>query len=474
MSIDISHDEEYVGLIDSDASPIAGQKTSFWGIFGLSCVPAYYFYSAGNPKIAVGIIGVVLGTAMLVAPQVCFYVYFGWQALDSVFLSSEEAILTPAKAMSLFIIIVYLLSIWRIRQRILVSKSVIIVMLLFSFFGLLIVPFAIDRFSALRYSLQITVHVILVAGAIHFLIDEKRVHSAFFWCFISGILAGSALLITGGISKEFSRGTLGEFANPNTTAYALSVSVIALVGLWGLRKARIHYALYLLGAFIIFLAMMKTGSRASLIALFLSMSFGALFAKGVKITKRVLIPILLSILVAGSVLYILNLKVLDEKSQYRLEELVSRNIDQHGSGSRVNILETAVSAYLENRPLTGWGFGNTHFAMQIYRGWDKDIHNSLIGPLCDSGPIGFSLFVTGLILLYLKVRGISDPRKNIAATTIYIFLILSSLTHTIHFSKWFWIPVTLCLLLAEQDKRDELQQSVDLDFQGQQQFEDDY
>jgi len=456
MNYDIVDNEHLYEDVDFEARSSRSGQFLFWVAFVPSCLAAFFLYRIGYLWPALIPVAVVLAVAMLIAPQVAFYLYFGWQALDPIFLTAEGTILTPAKALALFMILLYAVSLGKIRQRILVSRSTIIAMLLFGLWGLLTSPLAIAYLVALKNSAQVLIQVILIAGAIHFLDSRKRVFFAFFWCFLGGVLVGIQMLITGGISPQFLRATLGEYANPQTTCFALSVSLIALCGLWSLEKPKKLLVFYLSGAVVLLVAMMRTGSRASLIAVFVALSIGIILAKRVKIAKRILISVVISIILVGGVLYILTLGVLQEQSQERLEAMVVKGRIESAAGSgRSAILKRVLSTYYENWSIFGWGFGNSATAMELYRGERRDIHNSLLSPLCDSGPIGFTLFISGLILLYLKVRGVSNPRMNAAAIMIYIFLILSSLVHTAHFTKWFWIPVTMCLLLAEQSKREE-------------------
>lgn len=453
---------EYVtyndGALEETSPQIFYKNIFFWITFGSSCILAFCLYLAGYLFAAVSCIGLTLAVAMFIAPQLAFYVYFAWQSLDPIFISGKN-IITPGKVLSLVIILVYIVSFFSSRKQILVSKSVIVIMLLFGLFGLLGSPFALSPLIALRYSLQVMIHIVLIIAALQLLYNENFVYSAFLWCFIGGVFAGIIMLITGGISSQFGRGTLGEFANPNTTAFAFSVSLMSLAGLWCFKRPKLYYVIYLLGGAIIFIGMMKTGSRASLIAIFFALSLGIMLSRRIKITKRIFMPILLSLVLGFGVLSVLKFGLLDEKSQVRLELLLSSVGMKHDiSGGRLDIWEKVLSTYLEKRPVLGFGFGNSNIAMQIYRGKEKDIHSSLFGPLCDSGPIGFILFVCGLFLLYLRIRVIDNSRMNLATTMIFVFLIVSSIAHTIHFTKWFWIPVTMCLLLAELSRREKLEE----------------
>jgi hypothetical protein len=452
MNYDIAQNYEYA---EYERGSYRTGKYIFWSLLGLSSLVGGFLYYAGAPIVGLVFIGVVLAGSAIVAPQLAFYLYFGWQAFDAVFLSGPKAVFTPAKVFALFIIAVYLISVGRIRHKILLSKPVIGAMFMFGLFGLLLSFQSIAPLVSVRYSLQILVQLVIVLGALHFLDSAERIRTAFLCCFLGGVAAGIMMIVTGGISASYGRGTLGEYANPNTTGLALSVSFIALPGLWVTKKFRIYYLPCIVGALFILIGILNTGSRAALVAVFMALGTGALFAKGAGLFRRFLIPATIIILIGGSVLYLISLNVLQEKSQERLDAMISRQESGEGYYVRSYIWKRALSTYSEHNPLFGFGFGNTAPALAIHRGEYRDIHSSLIGPLVDSGPIGFGLFCTGLILLFVKVRNIKDVRMNIIATMIFMFILLSSLTHTIHFTKWFWIPVTMCLLLVEQSKRQE-------------------
>lgn len=436
-----------------------------WAVLGVCSLSAFFIYRLGETWLAIGIVGVTIGATMFIAPQVAFYIYFGWQALDLFFLDPEATgVITPAKVLALFMVLVYVVSFGRIRQRILVSKSVIIIMFVFGLVGLLGTPLALNKLVALKYAGQVLIQVILVAGALHFLDNEKRISSAFFWCFVGGVLASVIMLTTEEIGQF--RAMIGESSNAAASALAFTISMVAILGLWNFKKYRKYLLFYVLGSVVLFIAMIRTGSRASLLALFVSPPAGMLIARGVKLSKRVLVPVLLSLVIVLGSIYVLSLRIIEAQSQQRLEEMIKTGRAESGSGGeRMGILRRVIATYFEHHAAFGWGFGNSNIAMQLYRSEKRDIHNSFLGPLVDAGPIGFILFNTGLLLLYLKIRGISDPGMNASASIIYVFLILSAISQQTHFTKWFWIPFTMCLLLAEQSKRKELEEYSKLEYE---------
>jgi O-antigen ligase len=94
------------------------------------------------------------------------------------------------------------------------------------------------------------------------------------------------------------------------------------------------------------------------------------------------------------------------------------------------------------------------FALEQKTGVQKDIHSVYLGALVDGGPIGFGLLMYSLWKLYAAVRSIGKKRAAMPAMVVLVLLLFSGLTHTIHFTKWFWVPATICLLLAEQAARE--------------------
>ena len=139
--------------------------------------------------------------------------------------------------------------------------------------------------------------------------------------------------------------------------------------------------------------------------------------------------------------------------------MASGKVVDVGALSRKSLWKEGLQIYLKRNLLLGYGCGNTTDAMNKYYGFPHDIHSSIVGPLVDTGPLGFILYIGGLLLTLFYVRKIANSRTNIAATAIYIYIFFSLLVHTVHFSKWFWIPLTMCSLLIEQDKREELEKS---------------
>ncbi len=410
-------------------------------------------YGAGAAWVAVGTFGTALIVAAVIAPEIGFYAYFAWQALDPIWIT-EGTPLTPSKVLGPFLLLNYLLGLWRVGTPMLVSRRFVMIMFAFGFMGLPIVPFALAPLVALRYAGQIIVQVLLVVVAIHTLRTRAMIGRALFSTVVGGVVAATIMLVGGGQSGAFRRATLGEHANPNTTALALSIALMCIPAAWACHKDKLTRLFYLVAGPTILAATMQTGSRAALAAILLSAVSGGLLARGSGFGKRAVVPALCVLLAVTTGAYVLRTSILDPVSQERIEGFIRQRGSLEGE-SRLYIWDLALRSYV--REPWGFGFGNTQFKLAEEHGMEVDVHSAYLSALVDGGPIGLGLFVFGLWELALCVARIRQANPGIPAAMLACFVGVSCLTHTIHFTKWFWIPATLCLLLAELTQRERRQ-----------------
>ena len=422
-------------------------------------VPAFLvagvLYLGGATVAALATVGGVFVISVLIAPEIGLYAYCMLQALDQIFLEEQTDVLTPGKLLGPFVILAFLIHGARGRVPMLVGRPFILTMLAFGLFGLLMAPLAIQIPSAVRYSLQIIVQVLMIYAAIHLLSDRQYIARALMFCVLGGVVAAAIMISGGGVSRQFSRATLGDAANPNSTAAALSVALICIPAAWAYTRNWVLRGGLLLAGPIIVVAMMKTGSRAALVAIFGAVVLAGIMAKRAGLMRRMLIPAICAGLAFVTGLYVLQKGILVDKSQERLEALFSGSATGQAGGEqegRFMIWSAALETFA-HQPW-GFGFGNTAFALEQHAGFFLDIHSTLLSALVDGGVVSFVLFLWGLWVLFRTMRGIDDPATGIAAAMIIFQVYLSILTHTIHFSKYFWVPVMFALLLAEQDARE--------------------
>ena len=136
------YEETYYDPLASQTDTLTGSEKNmrmlFWISTSVSCILAYFLYTTGQKYFALAAVGAVLLPSMLIAPQISLYLYFAWQAFDSVLLGSKQAVLTPAKALSLFILVLYVLAFSKVRHKIRISKGVLGVFFMFGIWGIIV------------------------------------------------------------------------------------------------------------------------------------------------------------------------------------------------------------------------------------------------------------------------------------------------------------------------------------------------
>jgi hypothetical protein len=410
-------------------------------------------YASGYVRAALIIAGTAFVTASFLSLEIGLYGYFAWQALDPMFLSREQAVFTPSKALAPLLLVFYVFRLHRGRSPLLVSKRFVAAMLLFGLYGLATIPLAPDPWAAFRYGAQIIVQVLLVVVTISVLRDRTTIHRAMSWAVAGGVAAAVVMLWVGGASRAFRRETLGEFANPNTTANALSLAVMCVPAAWAYCRSHVLRFFYAASIPLTLAAMMKTGSRGALASVTLGFLLSGLFARRAGFFWRWVVPTLCVALSAMTVLYVLRADILLPQSQERLERLFEpgRGLERE---SRWYIWSLTFRTYLKHP--AGFGLGNTQHVLAQEHGYQRDAHSTYLSVLVDGGPIALALFAYALWQLIHCARGIRQTNPGIPAAMMLCYILAASVTQTTHFTKWFWIPITICLLFAEQTQRERI------------------
>ncbi len=409
-------------------------------------------YLAGFPQGAYAIVGTAFLAAVIASPEIGLYVYFLIQAFDQAFVESHEAVFTPSKALAPLIIAVYLLRPERALAPIVCSRPYIMAMLGFGLYGIVMAVFSLEPLASVRYGGQIIVQVILIVVALHRLVDRERISRALLFTVASGTLAAIVMIATGGRSEQFSRATLGEFTNPNTAALAISLSLLSIPAAWAFTTHRLVRAILLCCAPLMLTAMLMTGSRSALVATAVAALLATITARGLHPVLRFVIPAVGATVILVTGLLVLQSGLLQKQSQERIEAFVEGR--EGRQEARYFIWIEALSTFAQQP--WGFGYGNTAFAMEKHRGFFLDIHSTYLSALVDGGPVSVGLFVFGLGVLFTRMRLIRAPGAAVGASTLVWYVLVSGITHTIHFSKWFWIPVTLTLVMAEFARRQQL------------------
>ncbi len=412
---------------------------------------------AGMPDVALIVLALAGALATIVCPDIGLYGYFALQALDQVMLQEEGSIITPVKLVGPFVLLAFAVNPSRTRIPILANRQFVAAMLLFGVFGIVTAIWAIAPLAALRYGAQIVVQVLLIVVAVQRLSDREAIARAGYFLLLGALIATGILLLYGSRSESFSGATLGEKANPNSTAAALSIPLACIPIIWTYTRSKVIRLLVIATGPPILTAMMTTGSRSALVAVVAAGPLGLMMVRRAGFTRRVVVPLVSLLLAGGTALLVLESGMLGERVHARLAALVSEGVDIKEE-SRWAIWGLALKTFAYHP--WGFGYGNTQFALAEEHGFNIDAHSTLISSLVDGGVISFGLFTWGLLALWLNLRRLDNPAHSIPGMILFMFIILSTLTHTIHFSKYFWVPMTFAVLVAEQGRREELEEEL--------------
>lgn len=413
-------------------------------------------YFAGSTNVGMVIVGLAFVAACFAAPPIGFYAYFAFQALDAAFTTGFEDAFTPAKALGPFLLLPWF--VWYSRSRVsaLISKPFVGWMCAFGMFGVFTAPFAYLPLAGVRYGSQVVVQAIMLIAAVQMLDHPRYIARALFWAVMGGVILAAAIFLTGGVSSQFGRTTFGEYANPNTTAMALAISLAVIPAAWAMTENKLYYIFYLLAPPFMLGAMFQTGSRSAIASLIVGSTAGVVFAKGGNIAKRALIAGVSLTIVLGSLFFASQSGLMGKIAQERIQAFILGR-ESVATDSRSYIWAMSLQTYMSH-PAIGCGYGNSAVAFLEHHGLERDVHNTYLGALVDGGPVAAALMAYSLWLLFRAVRRAGGSRVGIPAMILLFVLLFSGISHTIQFTKWFWVPATICLLLAEFAERQRIEQ----------------
>lgn len=410
-------------------------------------------YLLGEPFGAGVCLGLYIVLATFIAPQVGVYTAFAIQAWDPYFVDPARFIPifgfpTPTKVLSFVLLAAYLVAPRRNKAKLTTSRFTLLIAATLTAWGVLISAFAPDKGLALRYAAQVTVLVVMMLAAVRFLHTREQVNRLMFWTIVGSVTACVAFNLLGDPTSG-QRGRLGEFSNPNTTAMTLAVGMVAIPAAWGLTRHRWMWGFYAPAAALIMMTLMKTGSRAACISVVIAYALGPLLTRSRGFIKKLAAAILATSFGTGVFFAVLNARILDEKSQNRLEAIVQSTGRVGTTESRVYIWNNGLKTFL-SRPLTGSGLGNAPLAMAaVLPGEARDLHSNYLAALVEGGIAGGVLFLLLLVAAGLAAWRIPKANPGVPAMILMVYVLLSSLTHTTYLTKMFWFPLGLILCLSE-------------------------
>lgn len=426
-------------------------------VLGLLLVPslivAGLLFVSGAKEMALGVAATGGLISTLIAPEIGLYIYFMTLPFDQMWLETKGEWLTPGKIIGPVVLLICALHMRREQRPVRESGSIVAVMLAFGLWGFVTACWAVVPLLAIKVAGQVVVQVLLIVAAANRLNDRVRLGRALLFAFLAAVLA-SFLMMTGRAgSTQWARATMGEFFDPNAVALSLLTALFALPAAWKSVRSRLLRLGVLIAAPLVVVATVMTGSRMGLVMMVGVPVIGMLLAGQAKALYRLLVPGMVLALVLVGFWYTMHGAGVSEYTRERYDEMLSGRLNVKGEG-RIVILVTALTNYL-HEPL-GYGYGNTAAGLGLQTGLAATVHDNVFSLLIEGGPVAFALILSGYWLLYRCVRRVRAPDLQLPAAMMFGVVVLSSCLLQTYQSKYFWVPITLCLLLVEQSRREEL------------------
>lgn len=225
--------------------------------------------------------------------------------------------------------------------------------------------------------------------------------------------------------------------NPNTYSFMIGFAIIILLFYINRKDSSIKYRLSaLLCIFPLFIFLLLSGSRGSL--LFLILSIIIIYYKHI-----IYIGLFGMIAISSLGIYISN-------TEYEITTL-ERFSDVGKSNERFGLIEKTLDVF-EHSPILGVGPTGYHSMMLSKFNEERDSHNVIISNLAMGGIFGTILYLLFLFKLFISITKQSKYRVFALAVFIYMTLISLKTGNVLTYSlMWYIYSVALSLSLNGRD-----------------------
>lgn len=354
---------------------------------------------------------------------------------------------------------------WALRSllaesKIRIAKRPALMALLWLTWGLLSVFWAQDQAAALGRAVTLAQLIAFFCLLQTMVTDDRRLRILITAYFVAS--AFFALLATGiAISADLRRAALAEEQNPNALARALGIGLLMVPYLSGqLRPARWRIVT-IVGACVLGLAILLTGSRGTWVGLVAAFGFAWLLSRGKPVKLRSAIAVVITIILGIAGLY--HVGVIDEWMVHRILTVLDIEATRGGSG-RTSIWAVGwemaksnpvIGVGLQNFParfedyIYAAGFGG---AYGVYPG--RDPHSIFLSVQAELGIIGLLVF---LMFLWAIVSNLVPYRRDSRAVVgilLLSYMVFSGIPATIQYKKFFWLALGLATAIPMVIRRE--------------------
>ena len=230
--------------------------------------------------------------------------------------------------------------------------------------------------------------------------------------------------------------TLGELWNANDIGIKMSLG--AILALYFMTKTHgVRKTICALLAIIFSFIILMTGSRTAL--LIVAMSIFMFFWLNAKKHRTLFFCVLLIVL---GFLMILILKVpflyrvIGNRMEAIFQELIGQAAGEGSYNARHDMIELGVE-WFKKKPIFGYGLNNFCELYLIETGVATYSHNNFVEMLVSGGLVGFAIYYSAYIYLFVKLIKMAFLKRDLIAITLLVFnlsLIIMNVSNISYYS----------------------------------------
>ena len=205
--------------------------------------------------------------------------------------------------------------------------------------------------------------------------------------------------------------------------------------------SKVGRLLALMGCIIIYLGILKMGTRSVALGLPLAFILAGLILNLRHSPKYLLGGGGVIIIFSISFFAAINTGLISEKLADRYLGL--NKVDTYTENSRVQLAKWSLNYVYTKNPM-GTGAGNEHqvFADFKYKIDLFESHNTLISTMTQFGVIGFMILMLALIYLFYSITLIKDSNYRYFVAVMFLFISFQILKQSLLQTRLYWIPYT--------------------------------
>jgi O-antigen ligase len=401
------------------------------------------------------LIGLVVSVVVFINPRIGILIAMAVQIIDLIYNPSNDSGLSwisAGRILAVISLVSYL--VFKIRKPGIQINAINTSLLFFGFFvvwAIVCIPLALFVDRAVMSVFKLIVNLGITVAAID-LLSDKKLYKQPLIAVVMGAVIGSLIILFGHVSIHFNSYDRLDFSGVGVESVALSISlgIISAVTLIAVSKSVRMTIICSLSLIIMYIVLLRTGTRSALIGVPLSIMLAGLIVYWQKIKKLALVlagVILFGMIIYGAINYgYITGELVDRVSSMGKNDTYSHNV-------RWKLWGVGIKTYLQHPLGVGPGHEMYYFKENAVKAglYPGESHNTFISVLIEYGPIGLLLFLLGLTFLAYKSLSIKNPSFRFAALLCLIFCISQITKVTSHTARTFWQPITFVMILIETD-----------------------